>query len=126
MTGAEWLEMYQSAYSNAQAASAIHFTLVSGYMVVAYVVGAKLTRLQVTIANLLYICSVTSNLASIGFNVRDALLARFYAAELVAELPTVAAPETISVAIWSVMLVYVALVIGSLAFMWQIRHPGSD
>ncbi len=95
-------------------------------MVVAYVVGAKLTRLQVTIANLLYICSVTSNLASIGFNVRDALLARFYAAELVAELPTVAAPETTSVMIWSAMLVYVALTIGSLAFMWQIRHPGSD
>jgi hypothetical protein len=49
MTGSDWVEMYGVAFSTSIAVFGLQITLMSGYLIVAYMVGERLTRIQVFI-----------------------------------------------------------------------------
>ena len=55
MTEAELIELSQAYWSHTISLLALYITLLSGYLVVAYLAGGKLSVFQVTIVNALYI-----------------------------------------------------------------------
>ena len=54
MTEAELVEMGLAHWSNAISIVGLTITLISGYLIVAYIVGAEMTRSQVITVNILY------------------------------------------------------------------------
>ena len=129
MNGSEWFEAYTNASSNGLTALAILLTIVSGYMVIAYLVGEKLTRIQVLLVNMVYIASGLSVLTSNYGSVLDSATARAEAAQRIEELRSIATP--VGEAVPEIYAIIVAAVnslflIISLVFMWQVRHPKAD
>lgn len=129
MNGSEWFEAYTNASSNGLTALAILLTIVSGYMVIAYLVGEKLTRIQVLLVNMVYIASGLSVLTSNYGSVLDSATARAEAAQRIEELRSIATP--VGEAVPEIYAIIVAAVnslflIISLVFMWQVRHPKAE
>lgn len=58
MTEYEALDLAQSTFSNALAAYAVFLSIVSGYLITAYLVGSDLTHLQVRLLTLLFLIVV--------------------------------------------------------------------
>jgi len=54
MTEYEMTDIIMSRYAQMTEQASLYFALVSGYLITAYVVGSRLTRLQVTVINTLY------------------------------------------------------------------------
>jgi len=127
MTVAQWMELYTSASANGLTAQATLLTLVSGYTVVAYVVGKKLTTLQISLANLVYIGGSTSTLVSNYVSVLEALNAKAQAAALEPNLSSWAtASQNFSGPAFLVALLNGLFIAASLIFMWQVRHPKTE
>ena len=119
MSEAELFEAGQFAYSNSLAAFAIYITLLSGYIVVAYIVGEKLVGSQTVIINTLYSLLMFTVLAAFVSFARVGYENNYLALEMstlrkVAPLPLVA-----ELAVVVMVFCYLA----SLKFMWDIRHP---
>jgi hypothetical protein len=55
MTHYEALDLAQSTFSNSLAAYAIFLSIVSGYLITAYLVGSELSRIQVRLLTLLFL-----------------------------------------------------------------------
>lgn len=121
MTEYELFELLQGFYEKMNVDATIYFTLVSAYLVVAFLVGSNLTRIQLLIVNTLYILwSVgTINSLYIGMlaavRLQDGLVemkSRFYVGDT-------------STTFWVLgfMLIQAAGIIASLYFMWSVRHP---
>ena len=127
MNGAEWLEVYTNASSNGLTAMAILLTMVSGYIVIAYLVGEKLTTLQVVLINIVYISSGTSVLLSNYGSVLDSATARSEAALLLREVRDVMSiegtPEVLALVVAGTNSLYIMI---SLVFMWQVRQSRSE
>ena len=122
MTEAELLEAGQFAYSNSLAAFAIYVTMLSGYLVVAYLVAGQMTRPQVIIVNILYslltVVVVASfvSFAQVGYeNTRLAL--EMSTQRVVGPMPMVAE---------SAVVVMVFCYLASLKFMWDARHQQTE
>ena len=123
MEAADWTEMAQMAGSNTIGCFGILLTLMSGYLVVAYLVGEKLTRVQIAIVNSLYVISSLSVAVSHRQCIIDVIEARSQAhfadpnsfaavdPSLMGWIPTVFA------------MINIGLMLASLYFMWSIRHP---
>ena len=127
MNGAEWLELYTNASSNGLTALAILLTMVSGYIAIAYLVGKKLTTLQVVLINIVYISSGTSVLLSNYGSVLDSATARWEAARLIQEVRDVmgieGTPEILALVVAGTNSLYLVI---SLVFMWQVRHSKAE
>ena len=123
MIDSDWIEMTQMAESTSIAAVGLLVTLISGYLVVAYLVGAKLSRVQVTTVNILFAISAMSVTGSVWQNTYDNLLARHHAYTYIPDMsgsvPTVLIILTPS----GLALIWGCIIIASLFFMWRIRHP---
>jgi hypothetical protein len=123
MIDSDWIEMAQMAESTSIAAVGLLVTLISGYLVVAYLVGAKLSRVQVTTVNILFAISAMSVTGSVWQNTYDNLLARHHAYTYIPDMsgsvPTVLIILTPS----GLALIWGCIIIASLFFMWRIRHP---
>ena len=118
MTQFEMAIVAQEYWSNAIAISAIIMTLMSGYLVVAYVAAANMTRAQVTIVNVLYsglllftIASFESFVSKAGHWSNLAHATRSVDAE---------APDTFLAYFVTGFLLFCFL--ASLKFMWDVRH----
>ena len=55
MTPYEYGDLAQSAFGNANSTFALMLSVVSAYLIVAYTVGDKLTRMQLIVLNLLFV-----------------------------------------------------------------------
>ena len=127
MNGAEWLEVHTNASSNGLTALAILLTMVSGYIAIAYLVGKKLTTLQVVLINIVYISSGTSVLLSNYGSVLDSATARWEAARLIQQVRDVmgieGTPEILALVVAGTNSLYLVI---SLVFMWQVRHSKAE
>jgi hypothetical protein len=122
MSEAEVLQAAQAAWSNVLSIAAMQLTLLSGYLIVAYVVGRELSRSQVVIVNLLYLTMYgLLAFASYTFVMRAAHLMQ-YAVELSNQRLTPAWPKVAIVT----SVVFVLAMVASLKFMWDIRHKGKE
>ncbi|MEP6390331.1 MAG: hypothetical protein ABJ056_10455 [Halioglobus sp.] len=122
MTEAELWELILTSQSNAQAMIAIFYTLVFGYLVIAYMVGAKLLRSQIVIVNSLFLMTTLGNMTSThaAFN-RAAFLLDFTSPEYI---PPTAASMQYGPLVAALM--GLTTIVACLVFMWQIRHPKSE
>ena len=128
MTAAEWMELYTSSSGNGLMAQATLLTLVSGYTMVAYIAGTKLTTLQVSLANLVYVGGSSSTLVSNYVSVLEALNAKAQAAALEPNLPSwvTASHASFSGLAALVALLNASFIVASLIFMWQVRRPMAE
>lgn len=124
MTAYEISDLLNGVMSNQMANQALFITGVSAYLVVAYVVGEKLTKYQVWFINFAFCLFVLVILA--GATSLIGLM--FQYDSLRAELIPGAEPiePVVNLALWTVAGVRLVLVSGALIFMWQVRHPKTE
>ncbi len=119
MTQAELQDLAFSANGLGASYIAILLTLISGYLIVAYTTGAKLHRQQVALVNTLFGFSSSLFLY--------AAMACFYKQmELLESLRQIAPDNYYPAQPWIIIMVAVVfalVIIASLKFMWDVRHP---
>lgn len=119
MTDAELWELILISQSNMSSVMAIYISILSGYLIVAYLVGQKLTTFQcLTATGLFVVCSLAMIIACYAFLSRAAFLLQFtdktYRSPASAFIP------------YTPYILSAFLFIGVLAclkFMWDVRHP---
>ena len=123
MTGSDWVEMYEMASSTSIASLALLISIMSGYLLVAYLVGERLTLFQVCVINTLYVMFAVTIVAGIFQSNWDIQFARN---QMVLQIPEVAIYRDSDDSNWPMIttLINSSLIIASLIFMWQVRHPG--
>ena len=109
--------------SNLMQGQALFITIFSGYMVVAYTVGKQLSRFQVTFVTFAFL--LFSSSMTLG-GVQAIELVMEYSDELYVinneKIEGVRRGFTVGL----FYIVRALLVIGALAFMWQVRHPKAE
>ena len=124
MTEYEIYELLQGTYEKMNVDASIYFTLVSAYLVVAFLVGSHLTRIQLFIVSTLYILWSLGIINSLYIGLRAAerlegglieMESRYYV-------------DDGSTAFWvfGFMLIQVTGIFASLYFMWSVRHPKTE
>tara|TARA_R110001599_G_C12179476_1_gene653953 strand:- start:964 stop:1332 length:369 start_codon:yes stop_codon:yes gene_type:complete len=119
MTEAELLENAGIYWSNFVTSFGIGITIISGYLIVAYSVGASLTRSQVILVNVMFF----GNMAFIvqGLNGFGAAAADLEGAAWA--MTTQRTFEPTPWGRWGVMVFVVLCVFGAFKFMIDVRHP---
>ena len=122
MTEFELGEMIYNSTGSMASLAQVYFGLVSAYLVVSYMVGDKLTRVQSVIITTLYVAWVTTVIQGVLSESQTTL-------HLVQELETHGSTIGIYVhpsGIIGFLSVQVLGLIASLYFMWSIRHPRTE
>lgn len=118
MSEAELFQSAQGVWSNAISLLVVQITLLSGYLVAAYVIGKELTSSQVTIVNGLYI--LLSSFVLMGvytFSNRATELANLSIA--MSETRELAPQNWIPL---GMVIIFSVCLAASLKFMWDVRH----
>jgi len=119
VTESELWELILISQANAATYLAIVLTLISGYLVVAFIVGVRLTRSQIIIVNAIFtlfaFALVFATYAALG---RAAFLLSFVS-------PEYASPLSAGINFAPFLLggLSTAGVFACLKFMWDVRHP---
>ena len=122
MTEYELLDLVGVAMSFMYESTTLYLTIVSGYLLVAYLLGAKLSRVQALIVSMLFVVGaslqvwalITQEVAMEGYLAAKAELSPLNAFE------QAVATGNAGTIIASIMVLGV---IASLYFMWTIRYP---
>jgi hypothetical protein len=106
----------------AQASNTLEYfgTLLFGYLMAAYFIGAKLTRVQVGIFTTLYLfwvvrLGVVLNIVLISSRITIGEM-RKISPDLLLAIPS----------IWGPYAILTLLTLASLYFMWSVRHPKTE
>ncbi len=102
--------------------AALLITLISSYLVVAYVAGSELTRPQITLVNVLFL--FTSSLFLYG-SVSSFIKQLSIVEKLRILNPEDYYPATPLVVI-AVTVIFLLIILASLHFMWSVRHPKTE
>jgi len=124
MSGAEWLSMSGMALDSAWTAFATLLTLVTGYLVAAYLVGKTLTKVQVIIVTAVFVFAALNCIWGDVGGVVSYVFAYSQATSLVPELPPNASGGQF--AIIQEAILDVMILLASLKFMWDVRHPKKE
>ncbi|MEP1469335.1 MAG: hypothetical protein ABJK25_00020 [Halieaceae bacterium] len=118
MTEGEAIQAAQATWANVITMSTVEITLLSGYIIVAYLAGKELERSQVVIVNTLYLLLSLFVLSGIYTLARRAT----ELAELSIDLSEY---RELGPQIWlpyGVVVIFVFCIAASMKFMWDIRH----
>ena len=119
MTEYDYAELISSYGSQGGTFFAIWITIVSGYLIVAFLAGGRLDRSQVTILNTFYI--MVSILVVYGIYGSFTTQA-YYAYQLKLIAPE--SPQRMNQFMtWGITIPLILGVFAALKFMWDIRHP---
>ena len=122
MDAVDWLNIAPEALSNSIAFFMGFISLVSAYLVVAYVVGKELLPSQVIVINLLFSVSTILTIFGNAVTARNAIQAHYLGSLNVEEM--IPLPEFLIYFVpISLILIDFCIVLASLKFMWDIRHP---
>ena len=119
MTQAELQDLAFTANALAANYIAILVTLISGYLIVAYTAGARLQTKQVALVNVLY--GFTASLFLYA-----AMACYYKQMELLESLKLLAPDNFYPAQMWIVVtvgVVFSLVIIASVRFMWDVRHP---
>jgi hypothetical protein len=119
VTEAELLAVSHESWSNAISLVALFVSILSGYLIVAYMVGKNMTRSQIVILNTLF-------LGLSGFFVLGALEFARISLEmeyLALEIGTQRIVEPQAYLPYGLTMFYGICIIAALRFMWDVRHP---
>ena len=119
MTEYELIDALGTYSSGMQSWTALYFSGVSAYLITAYVVGKKLTTPQaITISGGFILFAIMSTTGYYGLGLR---LVEF--TDELRELRPEHAYLTSELGVLMFTLVFVVGILGSLRFMWSVRHP---
>jgi hypothetical protein len=121
MTEAELMQHFWSALENAISFTMMYISVFTGYLIMAYLVGARLTSPQCSIATGAFI--VFSGWCVWGST------ALWNAGWVVAIELRETRPELTPIDVNPALVVFVVLmigIVGALKFMWDIRHPKTE
>ena len=119
MTEAELAEHLMAWFAQISSDADRYFTLVSAYMVIAYLIGKQLSLLQLSIINALFLLWVGGIVAGTFSAVDATTIIQSKLLEIGSEFNAGQA----STGLYNLMAIYVGGVIASLVFMWSVRHP---
>ncbi|WNC72026.1 hypothetical protein RGQ13_18185 [Thalassotalea psychrophila] len=118
MTNAETLELIALYANNALTSFTIYISFTFGFLITAFIVGAKLTHYQVFVVCALYVISVGSMAISLIVNMQVWVAIKESHATIIDELPL--ANGTFWITYMCIVLMGGILV--SLYFLWDIRQ----
>ena len=118
MTEAELLEAASNNWSNVISLITIFISAMSGYLVVAYLVGKKLNTQQVTLVNALYGALMGFTL----FSIFEFARAGVEHGKLALEMSTQRTIGPSEVLPFVFIAIIFPLILASYKFMWDIRH----
>jgi hypothetical protein len=122
MPEAEMIQATQATWGNTISLVAILITLMSGYIVAAYLVGSQLDRPQVVIVNTLYVLLSTFLLISTyNLSIR--------ATEMAAIAIEMSDKRILTPQLWipmGMISIFSFCLVASLKFMWDVRHPKTE
>ena len=122
MTEYELFDLINGISSNIVQGQSVYLTTITAYLVVAYSVGAKLTRFQVFFVSFVYILFGLVGMQGQRYNFDPAY---YWGAELM-ELSSKSPTPAENASPWVFISVRLVMLIGSLIFMWQVRHPKAE
>jgi hypothetical protein len=122
MTEAELVEAWGLFLGNSQTALGLYLSVLTGYLIMAYLVGDKLTRPQVLIVTVLYVCATT--IITLWFFAWWSRALEF-AMEAKQLNPDRQVANSVQAA-WSITVMLFMAIVASLYFMWSIRHPKTE
>ncbi len=118
------LEASFVAWGNVISLLALLITIISGYLVVAYIAGAKMTRPQVTLINVLYVTmSAFLIWACREMALRAAIFEDTAYGMATGPVSELYARGDVAVAIISA---FSLALLASFKFMWDVRHPKAE
>jgi hypothetical protein len=120
MTEIELIQAAQGASDLAMVAAQWQLTIITGYLLIAYFIGAKLSTLQVTFVNFVYLLMLANAVASVVMGV---LRESYYTQQVLKISPET--PNLGSFGDAAVACVVGSLIVtaGCLSYMWSVRHP---
>ena len=122
MTEGELIQAAQATWANVITLTTVEITLLSGYIIMAYLAGKELDRSQVTIVNALYL--LLSLFVLMGIY---SLAAR--ATEMAALSIEISGKRELGPQIWlpiGVVVIFAFCITASMKFMWDVRHPKTE
>jgi hypothetical protein len=122
MTEYEILDVIVSRFSSMTEQASLYFALVSGYLIMAYLVGSRLSRLQVSVINGLYFVWIFGIIG--GYTTTVGAVVDLESALLDLERTSTRVSNTVYA--YSFAVVQVAGLLASLVFMWSVRHPRTE
>ena len=122
MTEAELVEHLMAWFAQISGDADRYFTLVSAYLIVAYLVGNKLSLLQLSIINTLYVLW-TGGIIVGSFSAVESL---GIIEDRLALLNSDFDGSRGVTGVYNVIAVYLGGVLASLIFMWSVRHPKTE
>lgn len=125
MTGTDWLEIAALGLSNSFAAFAITITMASGYLVMAYLVGKKLTGSQLWILNILFFLVMLMVANGDFLSLKLAIKANVEAGKLIPGWEADAIENRTEFAYVSFAL-NLLIIVGCFKFMWDIRNTSES
>ena len=122
MTEAELIQTAQAIWGNVITMCTIEITLLTGYIVVAYLAGNDLNRSQVVIVNTLYILlSIFALMSIYSMSMR--------ATEMAVLSISMSEQRNLGPTLWlpiGVAVIFAFCLLASLKFMWDVRHPRTE
>jgi len=125
MTEYELLDLTTSTIASMYDAVALYMTIVSGYLLVAYLAGSNLTRVQTTIISTLFVFGAGLQIwGLISYQIanEEYLAAKAMISPLTPYQQTLASQD----AGFIISSILGAGVFASLYFMWSVRRPNID
>ncbi len=109
-------ELTTELLGNAGSAMSIYVTITSGYLLVAYLAGKDLTRLQAVFISVLYVTFATFNTFAVVSYFQSAFhFGHTYGAGLVPYWP-----------VYGLGTLFPLGILACLKFMWDVRHPKAE
>ncbi len=105
---------------------AIYLTILFAYTTVAYFAGNKLTRFQLIVVTLMFIATAGRQVALIS---AAGMGLRIKVAHVVGVYESAGAPDLVlatGASIWWPVAIWSTGILGSLLFMWSVRHPKTE
>ena len=119
MTEYEVTDLLTNMINGGTPVLAVFITIVSGYLIVAWLVGQKLTGAQVTLINMVFIVFAPMMIFAWVARFRAALRLQEKLRSINSETYGVLSGELIA----AVAVTLLILVVGCVKFMWDVRHP---
>ena len=125
MTLVELIGLAQGETQNALAITEYNLATITGYLLIAYFIGANLTLFQVSFVNFLFVLSRIAAYFSL-----QGILERtqHFQQQIVDADPNVPVGALATGGYGSVAqtVLFTAVTVGCLVFMWQVRHPKTE
>jgi hypothetical protein len=120
MTEIELIQAAQGAIDLVMDGSQWQLTMITGYLLIAYFIGAKLSMLQVAFVNFVFLLMHANAVASVVMGV---LKESYYTQQVLKISPET--PSIGSLGDAAVITIVSSLIVtaGCLSYMWSVRHP---